>query len=103
SWYSKIINPFVAKVYEGKAAFLLSRKRTQTNPTARIEKTFFTKRTQIFLVTKDHKPFCCKGLRRHGCMFAIKKTNPNEPKQTTSQTRHARAWANRLPVLPTER
>jgi hypothetical protein len=32
------------------------------------------------LVTKDHKPFCCKGLRRHDCIFAIKKTNPNEPK-----------------------
>jgi hypothetical protein len=34
SWYSKITNPFCAKVYEGKAAFSLSRKRTQTNPTS---------------------------------------------------------------------
>jgi hypothetical protein len=40
SWYSRLTNPFCAKVYEGKAAFSLWRKRTQTNPTARIEKTF---------------------------------------------------------------
>ncbi|MHC4863630.1 MAG: hypothetical protein ACYTEX_06090, partial [Planctomycetota bacterium] len=53
--------------------------RTQTNPTARIEKTFFTKRTQIFLVLKAHKSFLCKGLRRQGRIFAMEKTNPNEP------------------------
>ncbi|MHC4474229.1 MAG: hypothetical protein ACYTEL_01200 [Planctomycetota bacterium] len=30
SWYPKITNPFIAKAYEAKAAFSLSRKRTQT-------------------------------------------------------------------------
>jgi hypothetical protein len=32
SWWTRITNPFIAKAYEGKAAFSLSRKRTQTNP-----------------------------------------------------------------------
>ncbi|MHC4476919.1 MAG: hypothetical protein ACYTEL_14830, partial [Planctomycetota bacterium] len=44
------------------------------------KKTFFTKRTQVFLVLKDHKSCWSKGLRRQGYIFAIKKTNPNEPK-----------------------
>ncbi|MHC4478385.1 MAG: hypothetical protein ACYTEL_22325, partial [Planctomycetota bacterium] len=72
----RLTNPVGPKAYEGNAAFSLSRKRTQT---AR-KKTFFTKRTQVFLVLKDHKSFFCKGLRRQGRIFAIKKTNPNEPK-----------------------
>ncbi|MHC4866019.1 MAG: hypothetical protein ACYTEX_18195 [Planctomycetota bacterium] len=72
SWYPKITNPFIAKAYEAKAAFSLSRKRTQTAQKK--------KRTQTFLVDKDHKSCFCKGLRRPTCIFVIKKTNPNEPK-----------------------
>jgi hypothetical protein len=57
----RLTNPVGPKAYEGNAAFSLSRKRTQT-------------------VFKDHKSCWCKGLRRQRCIFAIKKTNPNEPK-----------------------
>ncbi|MHC4862629.1 MAG: hypothetical protein ACYTEX_01005 [Planctomycetota bacterium] len=49
------------------------------------KKTFLTKRTQIFLVDEDHKSFWCKGLRSQACIFAIKKTNPNEPKLRESK------------------
>jgi hypothetical protein len=75
---TRLTNPFFTTVYEAKAPFSLSRKRTQT---AR-KKTFFTKRTQIFLVDKDHKSFFHKGLRSQACILPIKKTNPNEPKLT---------------------
>ncbi|MHC4866681.1 MAG: hypothetical protein ACYTEX_21600 [Planctomycetota bacterium] len=75
---TKITNPAGAKAYEPKPPFSLSRKLTR-------KKTFFTKRTQIFLVDKDHKSFLWKGLRSQACILPIKKTNPNEPKLTEKE------------------
>ncbi|MHC4474297.1 MAG: hypothetical protein ACYTEL_01545 [Planctomycetota bacterium] len=51
SWYSRLANPFHTKAYESKAAFSLSRKRTQTNPNSRGAKRTLPKRQNVWVIS----------------------------------------------------
>ncbi|MHC4866639.1 MAG: hypothetical protein ACYTEX_21390 [Planctomycetota bacterium] len=76
---TKITNPFFLQRFTKPR---LHFRYQENEPKLPEKKTFFTKRTQIFLVDKDHKSCWCKGLRSQACILPIKKTNPNEPKLT---------------------
>jgi hypothetical protein len=81
SWCSKITNPVGAKVYEGKAAFSLSRKRTQT---AR-KKNFFYETDPSLLGTQGSQILFLQRLTKASLHFRYQE---NEPKRTqTAQTK----------------
>jgi hypothetical protein len=90
---TRLTNSFCGRVYEAKPPFSLSRKLTR-------KKNFFPKRTQIFLVFKDHKSFLWKALRSQACICAIKKTNPNEPNFTARRLDRAQRAERSIETNP---